>query len=90
HEADRSRLQSGPEVWRRDRHPVEVAKLDYGGVVKGSHGLLKLELKNGKVVRAKNVVIASGARYRRPPISNLDMFEGAGVSYWASPGSETL
>ncbi|MGB0057198.1 MAG: FAD-dependent oxidoreductase [Methyloceanibacter sp.] len=70
--------------------PLEVAKLDCGGVVKGSHGLLKLELKNGKVVRAKNVVIASGARYRRPPISNLDMFEGTGVSYWASPGSETL
>ena len=60
--------------------PLEVAKLDCGGVVKGSHG----------VVRAKNVVIASGARYRRPPISNLDMFEGTGVSYWASPGSETL
>lgn len=30
-------------------------------------------------------MIASGARYRRPDISNLDTFEGAGVSYWASP-----
>jgi thioredoxin reductase (NADPH) len=30
-------------------------------------------------------VVASGARYRRPPISNLSVFEGAGVSYWASP-----
>jgi thioredoxin reductase (NADPH) len=29
-------------------------------------------------------VIASGARYRRPPISNLVEFEGNGVSYWAS------
>ena len=31
------------------------------------------------------MVIASGARYRRPPIPNLAEFEGAGVSYWASP-----
>ncbi len=30
-------------------------------------------------------MIASGARYRRPQIENLDRFEGAGVSYWASP-----
>ena len=33
----------------------------------------------------KTVVVASGAAYRRPPIANLSMFEGAGVSYWASP-----
>ena len=33
----------------------------------------------------KTVVVASGAAYRRPPIANLPMFEGAGVSYWASP-----
>jgi thioredoxin reductase (NADPH) len=31
------------------------------------------------------VVVASGARYRRPDIPNLSTFEGAGVSYWASP-----
>ena len=30
-------------------------------------------------------MIASGARYRRPPIPNLSSFEGRGVSYWASP-----
>jgi thioredoxin reductase (NADPH) len=30
-------------------------------------------------------VVASGARYRRPDIPNLSTFEGAGVSYWASP-----
>lgn len=36
-------------------------------------------------MRARTVVIASGARYRRPEIENLALFEGAGVSYWASP-----
>lgn len=65
--------------------PLEVAKLDCGGAVEGARNLLKLELKNGKAVRAKTVMVASGARYRRPPIANLAEFEGAGVSYWASP-----
>ena len=46
---------------------------------------LRLQLADGRVVRARTVVIASGARYRRPDIPNLSIFEGAGVSYWASP-----
>src|SRR5208283_4708871 len=36
-------------------------------------------------VRARTVVIASGARYRRPLIPSLAASEGRGVSYWASP-----
>src|SRR4029453_6004864 len=36
-------------------------------------------------VRARAVVVATGARYRRPEIPNLAEFEGRGVSYWASP-----
>jgi thioredoxin reductase (NADPH) len=36
-------------------------------------------------VRARTVVIASGARYRRPDLDTLEDFEGNGVSYWASP-----
>lgn len=30
------------------------------------------------------MVIASGARYRRPDVAGLETFEGAGVSYWVS------
>ena len=45
----------------------------------------RLVLDNGLTVSARTVVVASGARYRRPPIVNLASFEGAGVSYWASP-----
>ena len=37
------------------------------------------------MLRARSVVVASGARYRRPAIENLDRFEGRGVWYWASP-----
>ena len=36
-------------------------------------------------MKSRTVVIASGARYRRPDIPDLEIFEGAGVSYWASP-----
>jgi thioredoxin reductase (NADPH) len=39
----------------------------------------------GKGVRARSVVLACGARYRRPPLPNLEQFEGRGVYYWASP-----
>jgi thioredoxin reductase (NADPH) len=44
-----------------------------------------LKLTGGRSVRAKTVVIASGARYRRPRVANIDTYEGAGVSYWATP-----
>ena len=46
---------------------------------------LGVTLSGGVRVRGRSVVIASGARYRRPNIENLAMFEGAGISYWASP-----
>ena len=46
---------------------------------------LRLELTDKRWISARTVVIASGVRYRRPEIPNLAMFEGAGVSYWASP-----
>lgn len=44
-----------------------------------------LELADGRTVRARAVVVATGARYRRPEIPDLAQFEGRGVSYWASP-----
>ncbi len=48
-------------------------------------GQVRLTLGDGALVRARSAVIASGARYRRPDIANLATFEGAGISYWASP-----
>jgi thioredoxin reductase (NADPH) len=44
-----------------------------------------LRLSNNERVSARSLVIASGARYRRLPIPNLEAFEGASVHYWASP-----
>jgi thioredoxin reductase (NADPH) len=45
----------------------------------------EVELSNGMTVRGRTIVIASGARYRRPGVDKLEELEGAGVSYWASP-----
>src|SRR5215468_5581793 len=44
-----------------------------------------LTLVNNEHARARAVVIASGAYYRRLDVENLEAFEGASVHYWASP-----
>lgn len=62
--------------------PLEATHLDCGGRLGAP---LRINLDNGLSIQARTVVIASGARYRRPAISNLSDFDGAGVSYWASP-----
>jgi len=44
-----------------------------------------LQFDEGGSVRGRAVVIATGARYRRPECSGLQAMEGRGVWYWASP-----
>lgn len=44
-----------------------------------------LTLANGERIRARALVLATGARYRRPDVARLEEFEGATVHYWASP-----
>jgi len=63
--------------------PLTVDRLDCGDHDAGQPH--HLTLTDGAVTRARAVVVASGARYRRPAIEGLAAFEGAGVSYWASP-----
>jgi thioredoxin reductase (NADPH) len=48
-------------------------------------GRFLLTLANAERVRARAVVIASGAQYRRLEVDNLADFEGSSVHYWASP-----
>ncbi|RSZ36895.1 MULTISPECIES: FAD-dependent oxidoreductase [unclassified Variovorax] len=45
---------------------------------------LAIALADGRTIHARTVVIASGARYRRPDVPRLAEFEGRGVWYWAS------
>lgn len=48
-------------------------------------GCHTLTLANGETTRARAVVIATGARYRRLPVEGIERFEGTSVHYWASP-----
>ena len=63
--------------------PNEVAGLQ--GQPVADAGRFLLTLANKECVRARSVVIASGARYRRLDVDNLAGFEGSCVHYWASP-----
>ena len=65
--------------------PVTVETLDCGGDERRPGEPLVLTVSGGQQIRAKTVVIASGAHYRRLPVDNLEQLEGAGISYWASP-----
>ncbi|MEI9964652.1 MAG: NAD(P)/FAD-dependent oxidoreductase [Caulobacteraceae bacterium] len=60
--------------------PDEVA-----GFAPDGEGPIRLSLAGGESVAARAVVIASGARYRRPDVAGIDDFEAASVHYWASP-----
>ncbi len=46
---------------------------------------LRLALTDGSRVQARAVVLACGARYRKPDLPDLATYEGCGVYYWASP-----
>jgi thioredoxin reductase (NADPH) len=59
--------------------PVSVEKLDC------TRATPSLVLGDGRRVRARTVVVASGAAYRRPAVQGLQRYEGRGISYWASP-----
>ena len=43
-----------------------------------------LQLDQGQEIYARSIVLAIGAQYNRPPVSNLDAFSGKGVYYSAT------
>src|SRR6478672_8087015 len=61
--------------------PVSIRSLDCSQ----RDGLFALATECRQQLKARSIVVASGARYRRPEIENLEAFEGRGVWYWASP-----
>ncbi|MER9071887.1 FAD-dependent oxidoreductase [Mesorhizobium sp. M0904] len=63
--------------------PDEAKLLGSASDRSGAH--YTLAVGGGETVRARSVVIASGARYRRLDMANLAQFEGTSVHYWASP-----
>jgi thioredoxin reductase (NADPH) len=65
--------------------PDEVSRLCACVQAGGDGDPFVLDLFNGERVKARSIVVASGARYRRLTVDNLDAFEGASVHYWATP-----
>jgi thioredoxin reductase (NADPH) len=65
--------------------PIGVSRLDCRASEEKPGSPMRLEFSNGAMAQARTVVVASGACYRRPAIPNLSVFEGNGISYWASP-----
>jgi thioredoxin reductase (NADPH) len=60
----------------------EAGSLQYRAASDG--GRFLVTLANKERVRARAVIIASGARYRRLDVENLAAYEGSCVHYWAS------
>ncbi len=58
--------------------PAEAVSLKS---VPGRH---EIQLSNGNTATGRTVVIATGARYRRPDVPRLEEFEGGGVYYAAT------
>ena len=66
--------------------PTAVKTLD----CKRANGAFTLDVDGGERIQARAVVVASGAKYRRPSIADLADFEGRGIWYWASPNEARL
>jgi thioredoxin reductase (NADPH) len=63
--------------------PDEAISLE--AAANAGNGVLTLNLANNECARARSIVIATGARYRRLAVEGLEPFEGTSVHYWASP-----
>jgi len=58
--------------------PQKAEKIEYNG------SYFTLCASNGKNIKAKSVIAATGANYRRLPVENIEKFEGSGVFYSAT------
>jgi thioredoxin reductase (NADPH) len=70
--------------------PVEVARLECSGADHDAAPCYRLEMDNGERIETRALIIATGARYRKPDLPNLLRYEGRGVYYGASFMEATL
>ena len=80
---------SGQEL--ATRATVQAEK--FGARMMVAHRVVRLEcarrpfkvvLDNGNSLAARAIIIATGAQYNEPPLSNLDKFKGQGIYYGAT------
>ena len=70
--------------------PVEVVRLECGASSQSEASRYRLEMDNGERIETRALIIATGARYRKPDLPNLARYEGRGVYYGASFMEATL
>ncbi|MBB4289577.1 thioredoxin reductase (NADPH) [Rhizobium leguminosarum] len=63
--------------------PIQIEGLEVPRLEQVKSAALHLQTNQGGV-KARTVVIASGAEYRRPKIENLSALDGSSISYWAT------
>ncbi len=64
--------------------PLVATRIRCDGGSDGGAETVEVTLSEQGPVRARTVVVASGARYKRAAIVNMEPFEGDSVHYWAS------
>lgn len=65
--------------------PLEATRIRCDGASGGGGAAVEITLSEQGLVRARTVVVASGARYKRVAVGDMKPFEGDSVHYWASP-----
>jgi len=68
--------------------PVEARALDCSRAQPQQP--LRVQLADGRWLQSRAIIVASGARYRRPPLTGLRELEGRSVWYWASASEAAL
>jgi thioredoxin reductase (NADPH) len=77
---------TGRAIYQAQKFGALVATpLAATAIAAASPSKMEVRLAGGQSAFARSVVVATGARYRRPPVPNHAEFEGAGLHYWASP-----
>jgi len=61
-----------------------------GATSLGCNGRHAVVIGGGLTLRARAVIVATGAQYSKPALDNLSAFEGAGVYYGATPTETQL
>jgi thioredoxin reductase (NADPH) len=64
---------------------VEIAIPDEAVELECGNEPCRIELATGERIQARAIVIATGARYRRLRVADLERYEGTSVHYWTSP-----
>ncbi|HEX3175643.1 MAG TPA: NAD(P)/FAD-dependent oxidoreductase [Methylomirabilota bacterium] len=75
---------AGRALTQAERFGAEVAIARHAVELDCTSRPYAIRLASGEIVHARTIVIASGARYRKPDLPQLRRFEGAGVMYSAT------